>query len=220
MKVVGSSRTMWVIVFNVALSALVAASVLAASRPDESGPDIPLSIAVVGDDYSAGVQNRSVWPTLMAQRTGWSVANFAQPNAGFVADGQGGHAFTYQVDRAKGANTRVILIVGGLNDTGLSSPDPVGIGAIDAINKITLGGRRALVVGPTWFERPIPESVVDVAEAVRQVAEDAGVPYLDALEPPLLTRAQMQPDLSGPTDAGQSVLADRITEWVRSEVAR
>ena len=34
MKVVGSSRTMWVIVFNVALSALVAASVaLHARRP-------------------------------------------------------------------------------------------------------------------------------------------------------------------------------------------
>ncbi len=112
MKFVGRPRTMWVIVFNVALTTLVAASVLAATRADESGPHIPLSIAVVGDQYSAGVQNRSVWPTLMAQRTGWSVSNFAQPNAGYVADGQGGHAFTYQVDRAQGADTRVILIVG------------------------------------------------------------------------------------------------------------
>ncbi len=94
------------------------------------------------------------------------------------------------------------------------------IGAIDAINKITLGGRRALIVGPTWFEQPIPEPIDDVADAVRQVAEDAGVPYLDALDPPLLTRTQMQPDLSGPTDAGQSVLADRIAEWVRSEVSK
>ena len=60
----------------------------------------------------------------MAQRTGWSVANFALPDAGFVADGQGGHAFTYQVDRAQGANPRIIVIVGGIADTGFPDTRP------------------------------------------------------------------------------------------------
>ena len=157
----------------------------------------PLSIAVVGDDYTAGVQNRVVWPTLMAQRTGWSVANFALPDAGFVADGQGGHAFTYQVDRAQAADPRIIVIVGGIADAGLADAGPISVGAIDAINKIKLGGQQALVVGPTWYETPVPESVVRVSDAVRKVAEEAGVPYLDALDPPWLTRDQMRPDLSG-----------------------
>jgi len=64
-------------------------------------PRGPLTIAVVGDQNTAGVKNRVVWPTLMAGRTGWSVSNFAQPEAGFAADGTGGQAFTYQVDRAQ-----------------------------------------------------------------------------------------------------------------------
>jgi hypothetical protein len=155
----------------------------------------------------------------LAQRTGWPVSNVALPDAGFVADGRGGHAFTYQVDRAQAAHPRVIVIVGGLADDGLADMGPVSVGAIDAINKIKLGGQRALVVGPTWYESPVPEPVVRVSDAVRKVADEAGVPYLDALDPPWLTRDQMQPDLSGPTDQGQSVIADKIAAWLRIEVA-
>ncbi len=129
----------------------------------------------------------------MAQRNGWSVDNFALPDAGFVADGKGGHAFTYQVDRAQAANPRIILIVGGIADTGLADAGPISVGAVDAINKIVLGGQQALVVGPTWYETPVPESVVRVSDAVRKEAENAGVPYLDAVDPPLLTRIRCVP---------------------------
>ena len=62
------------------------------------------------------------------------------------------------------------------------------MGAIDAINKIKLGGQRALVIGPTWYETPVPASVTSVSDEIRKVAEDAGVPFLDALDPPWLTR--------------------------------
>ena len=65
--------------------------------PASSAP----SIAVVGDSIAAGSMNRVVWPTLLAQRSGWSVSNSAQPGAGFVADGRGGQAYTFQVDRAQ-----------------------------------------------------------------------------------------------------------------------
>ena len=193
---------------------------IAVVERDDKDASQPLRIAVVGDDYAAGVQNRVVWPTLMAQRNGWSVDNFALPDAGFAADGKGGHAFTYQVDRAQAANPRIILIVGGIADTGLADAGPISVGAVDAINKIVLGGQQALVVGPTWYETPVPESVVRVSDAVRKEAENAGVPYLDALDPPLLTEDEMRPDLSGPNDDGQSVLADKIGAWIRAEVAR
>ena len=174
---------------------------------------------MVGDSYAAGSNNRVVWPTLLAQRTGWSVANFALPGAGYVADGQGGHAFTYQVDRAQGSHPQVVLIVGGIADTGLADNEPVKVGAIDAINKIKLGAEEALVVGPTWYMTPVPVSVRRLSDAIQKTAADARVPYLDALDPPWLTRALMQPDLSGPTDEGQSVIADKIAAWLRVEVA-
>lgn len=213
-------RTVFTLIIAVVLiGELVSASALAAPAVRTAPQPSPLSIAVVGDSYTAGIQNRVVWPTLLAHRTGWRVANFALPNTGFVADGLGGQAFTYQVDRAQGLDPQIIMIVGGLADDGSADMGPVSVGAIDAINKIKLGGQRALVVGPTWYETPVPESVMRVSEAVEKVAEGAGVPFLDALDPPFLTADQMRPDLSGPTDEGQSVIADKIAAWLRTEVA-
>jgi lysophospholipase L1-like esterase len=217
---VGARQRVFVVAVAAALIVeLVTASAFALTAHREAPRASPMSIAVIGDSYTAGIQNQVVWPTLLAQRTGWSVSNFALPNAGFVADGLGGHAFTYQVDRAQAANPRVILIVGGLADDELPDTEPVTVAAIDVINKIKVGGQRALVVGPTWYETPVPGSVKGVSNAIRNVAEKAEVPYLDALDPPWLTRDLMQPDLSGPTDDGQSVIADKIAAWLRTEVA-
>jgi GDSL-like Lipase/Acylhydrolase family len=215
-----SPRAAWRAVLAVLLvSQSVVATVLATTRADRPAP-WPISVAVVGDSLTAGGLNRVVWPTLLAQRTGWSVANFALPDAGFVADGRGGHAFTYQVDRAQAMHPRVVLFMTGDADNGLPEMDAVRIGALDAINKVITGGERALVVGPTWYQSPVPEQVRRVSAAVSQAATEAGVPFLDALDPPWLTPELMHPDASGPTDAGQSVIADRVAAWLRTEVPR
>jgi len=219
--VIGNRRTLAVGLLAVLLAAeLVVGSVVARAIAGANSQPGPLSVAVVGDQYTAGIQNRLVWPTLMAQRTGWSVSNFALPDAGFVADGQGGHGFTYQVDRAQGARPRVVVIVGGVADTRYPDTGQIGAGAFNAINKIKIGGERAMVVGPTWFETPVPNKLERVSDAIRKVAEEEGVPYLDALNPPWLTRDQMRADLEGPNDQGQSVIADKVAAWLRSEVAR
>lgn len=199
---------------------LVVASVMTLSAAGAPERGVPVSVAVVGDSYTAGVQNRTVWPTLLSQRTGWPVANFALPATGFVADGRGGHAFTYQVDRALAAHPSVILIVGGLADTGNADTGRVTMGAIDAINKIKLSGRQALIIGPTWYEQPVPGAVVRISRAVQEAARDADTPFLDALEPPWLTPRKMLPDLSGPNDDGQSVIADKIAAWLTTRLRR
>jgi hypothetical protein len=198
---------------------LLTASAFALTKVwNEPKPSWRLTIAVVGDAYAAGSNNRVVWPTLLAQRTGWSVANFALPGAGFAADGRGGQAFTFQVDRAQRADPQIILMVAGVADQAFAGSGDVGQGAVDAINKIKLSGLRALVIGPTWYETPVPPEVASVSDEVRKVADDVGVPFLDALNPPWLTTDQMQPDLSGPTDEGQSVIADKVAAWLRTEV--
>ncbi|SDE15661.1 GDSL-like Lipase/Acylhydrolase family protein [Rhodococcus tukisamuensis] len=202
------------------VAALATASAIARRSNEEAAPPRSLRIAVVGDDYTAGRQNRVVWPTLLAQRTGWSVSNFALPGAGYLADGAGGYAFTYQVDRARGADPDFILVVGGLKDTGFPEVAPINAGAIAAIHKIVLGGERPLLIGPTWYETPVPEAVSRVSDAVQSAAKSTGVPYLDALDPPWLSPRLMQADLAYPTDEGQSLLADRVAAWVRTEVVR
>lgn len=202
------------------IGALITASAFAVSRArNEPNTSWRLSIAVVGDAYTAGLNNRVVWPTLLAQRTGWSVANFALPGAGFAADGQGGQAFSYQVDRAQGMNPQLILLVAGVADLGYAGSGEVSQGVADAINRIKLSGVRALIVGPMWYQAPAPPEVTTVSNDIHKAADDAGVPFLNAVDPPWLTPDQMQPDFSGPTDEGQSVIADKVAAWLRTEVA-
>ena len=76
------------------------------------------------------------------------------------------------------------------------------------------------MVEPIWYETPVPDSVWRVNDAVQNVAEGSGIPYFNAVDPPLLTRDLMKSDLSGPSDAGQSVIADKIAAWLRTQVAR
>jgi lysophospholipase L1-like esterase len=192
----------------------------AITGPPASQPHAPLSIAVIGDQNTAGLNNRVVWPTLMAERTGWPVSNYALPEAGFAADGTGAQSFSYQVDRAQAGHPQMILLVAGTADASVQEIEAVRVGAVDSINKVIRGGERAAVVGPIWYETPVPDSVWRVNDAVQKVAETAGVPYFNAVDPPLLTRDLMQSDLGGPSDKGQSVIADKIAAWLRTQVVR
>jgi hypothetical protein len=207
------------------ISAVLAAAVTAAAfllnrpQPDRSGVDI----AVVGDSFTAGRLNRVVWPTLMAERTGWSVANFALPGTGFANDGLGGQAFTWQVDRALAARPKTVLIVGGNEDGRYAGTGKIGQTAVDGFNKAIRAGTQVLVVGPTWYESPVPPTVASVSDEVRKVAESSRVPFLNALDMPAmnvpawLSPAQMLPDRSGPNDDGQSVIADKVAAWLRTQ---
>lgn len=203
---------------GVLLGAALTAAAFVLFRPAGKDKDEALTIAVVGDVFTAGRLNRVVWPTMVAQRTGWSVANFALPGSGYANDGLGGYAFTYQVDRALAARPHTVVLFGGFEDGNNVGTGNIGEGALNAIGKVILAGRQALVIGPTWFENPVPPTIVETAKEIRRAAEQSGVPFLDALDPPWLAPNLMLPDRSGPTDLGQSVIADKMAAWLRTEV--
>jgi hypothetical protein len=77
-----------------------------------------------------------------------------------------------------------------------------------------------IIIGPTWYSTPIPAEVSTVAGIVREATESAAVPFVDALSPPWLTPELMRQDKTGPTDEGQSVLADRVAAAIRTELDR
>lgn len=210
-----TNRVFIIAVVSATLAGSVTVAVCIATRP-ESRPSA-VDIAVVGDSYTAGRLNRAVWPTLLAQRTGWSVANFALPGTGFAADGAGGQAFTWQVDRALAARPHTVLIVGGYDDGGFVGTGNIGQTAVDGINKVIRAGKQVLVVGPTWFEVPIPPTVAAVSDEIRKATEQSQTPFLNALNPPWLAPEQMLPDRSGPNDDGQSVIADKLAAWLRAQ---
>lgn len=197
------------------LCGTVTVAVFSSRGAVDAVPASPVTIAAIGDSYTAGRNNQVVWPTLLAQRTGWAVANFALPDSGFAADGQGGHAFSYQVLRAQQVRPRAIVIMSGVTDAGYAFTGAVKAGTVDAVGKSILTGAQVLVVGPTWYELPVPAAVKAVADEIRAAAEEAGVPFLDALNPPWLAVDDMQSDLGGVTDEGQSVIADKVAAWLR-----
>lgn len=218
--VIGRWRAAFAVIFAATLVGGVVA-VVASWRSTAPGPlrSWPLTIAVVGDSVSAGSGNQVVWPTLLAQRTGWSVANFALPDAGFVGDGPGGASFSHQIDRAEGVHPQVVLIVsGGVADANYTWTGALAEGVADALNKVKRNGQRALVIGPTWYEPNVPVAVRKVSDQIQSAAQKAGVPFLDALDPPWLTGELMQANLHGPSDEGQSVIADKVSAWLRTEV--
>lgn len=202
------------------VAALVGAGITVAAMVLFQKPATPASvtIAVVGDSYAAGRLNRVVWPTLLAQRTGWSVSNFALPGSGFAADGPGGYAFTWQVDRALAANPHTVLIAGGVDDGGFSGTGNITQGAVDAINKVIRAGKQVLVMGPIWWGLPVPPTVTGISDEIQKATEQADVPFLNTLDPPWLGPDQMLADKSGPNDDGQSMIADKVAAWVRTEV--
>lgn len=213
-------RGILVVAFTAVLAGgLVAAVLTWRTMSDERPHSRPLTIAVVGDSLTAGSNNQVVWPTLLAQRTGWSVANFALPASGFAADGRGGYSYPHQVDRALAMHPQVVLFLGGVDDGSYAFTGAIGTAVTDAVNKVKNAGPRALVVGPTWYSTSVPKAVTTVSDEIRQASDKAGVPFLDALDPPWLTIDQMQPNLGGPNDNGQSVIADKIAAWLRTQVA-
>ena len=154
----------------------------------------------------------------MAERTGWSVANFALPDAGFVADGRAGTPSPTRWIARKAAHPRVILIVGGTRrhrtaDTGRGHASAPSTRS----TRSSVGGQQALVVGPTWYETPVPECGRRACRtSVRKAAEETGVPLPRC---PRSAVADQGSDAGRPKrteDEGQSALADRIAAWLRS----
>lgn len=202
-------------------AAVIAAAVTVVVMTGASQPTAPapagVAIAVVGDGYTCGRGSRVVWPTLLAQRTGRSVANFALPRAGFATDGDGGWSFSDQVERALQSRPDTVLFVGGLDDGAVSGTGNIGQGADEAFGKAIRNGVRILVVGPTWYQNPVPAEVSAASAEISEAAARAHAPFLDAVNPPWLTTDVMNVPRTAPTDEGQSLIADKIAAWLQTE---
>ena len=53
---------------------------------------------------------------------------------------------------------------------------------------------------------------------IKKAADQTQVPFLNGMDPPWMGPGQMLADKSGPNDDGQSVIADHIAAWLRTEV--
>ena len=205
----------------IALVATVTLAVAALLRDDTpvltAETDTALRVSVIGDSYSSGLAGSLVWPTLVEEAAGWDIDNESNYNAGYVnTDGSG--TFAEQIDRAVAGAPDVVLVVGGINDIG-RPPELITQRAIDTLGALARAAPAAkiFVIGPIWHDLPAPEALTTIDDSVRSAAQMLRLSYSSVLnEDWLVPDGLIQDDAIHPTDAGQRVLAERITALLRS----
>lgn len=213
-----AAATTLLVVALLAVTGLVAYILIADNDETTPAPKETLRVAIIGDSYSAGLKNTIVWPTLMAESTGASVSNVSLPASGYLADAGGLGPFAAQSEKALASKPDVIVVFGGLFDIGRPL-DLIGQAVSDLVANLARSAPNAkiIVVGPLWHEIPAPEAVRQIDETVGTAVRNLKLPYLSVVDEPWLAKPGLfRNDDSQPTDTGQRVLANSLTDALRA----
>ena len=195
------------------------------SSAPPTGSAAAVRILAVGDSYTGGSpeeeQVRGGWPTLLEERMpGLDVEVAATGDAGYVTTA----GEPTLLDLAAGTDLTdvdlVILFGSRFDAPGIA--DRVGAAAREAFAAIGEAAPEAtlLVIGPAWPGAAPPAGVRNNRDVIRAAAEATSASFVDPLSEEWLTGI---PDVVGAdeihlTDAGHTVLADRIQPIVQQAI--
>lgn len=173
-----------------------------------------------GDSYTEGSAmggyNDNGWPAITCQRVGCIYDLDAVGGSGFTARGPGGGPFPTRVDDVIVQQPDVVVVEGGHND---SDPDATADAAAEVLRRLQAGLPDAtmLMLGPIWQNGDPPPEQVEINQALREVADDAGVRFVSPIDRGWF--AGDKADLIGrdgvhPTNAGHRYLADLMAPIV------
>ena len=132
-------------------------------------------VAIIGDSYTAGdvlVDRTDAW----SYSIGGTLAGIG--STGFVSGGYcGDSAFTARIDAVVATKPDVLLIQGGLNDTG-SSVDDIAQ-AVKILLEASCTVPSVFIIGPV--DALAREGVPAVDSALSEAATRAGVKYISAI---------------------------------------
>lgn len=140
----------------------------------------PLRITVIGDSYAAGdtlADRTDAWVDDFAAEADATVTVLAEGGTGFTNPGFcGDNTFGSRVDRIAATKPDLVIIEGGLNDTGASAEDEQ-----TAVHSVLrgLGAFDVVVVGPVAVPAVTGEAKVDAS--LEKAAGSAKVRYVSAL---------------------------------------
>ncbi|WP_170215058.1 SGNH/GDSL hydrolase family protein [Mycolicibacterium phocaicum] len=180
------------------------------------------AVAVIGDSYTQGSSQGGVgeysWPEVawrLMREQGVRVAPeiSAVGGTGYLHKGLTQAAFSDLIKEAVRPDDKVVVIFGGMNDTG-EPINEVSIAVRQAFELVHERAPRArlVVIGPVWPGRNPERAVLAVRDVIRAHALNAGAVFVDPIQEGWFTN---RPDLIGadhihPTDAGAVYLAERI----------
>lgn len=186
------------------------------------------NVVVLGDSYAGGSSMDSGptyrWPALLAGRDGFTVHVLAVGGSGFTVDGP--HKPDTSIPDQATKVTRdgvpdVVVIMAARNDIHQSAVPKVGPAVTDAMATIhrLAPNAHVLVVGPVWAGETTPHLYRVFATLEWRATKAAGGRYIDGATQPGPWFAG-HPDMIGadhihPTDAGHSLMADKINPALR-----
>lgn len=225
--------------FVVNLALLVGLLVDVVAHPAHARPYAPLTldgrlthIAVVGDSYTTGTDEGGLgpnswtaltWQTLTKRGLQIDADVAAEGRAGYFVPGDHGSVFEDLTVRSVKSDDVLVVFFGSRNDQG-TDPGLLAGRARDTftIARILSPSARFLVIGPPWPTADVPESVLQIRDALNSEARAAGAAFVDPIGAHWFVD---RPDLIGPdgvhpNDAGHRYLADKIAPLIRTQLFR
>jgi lysophospholipase L1-like esterase len=195
----------------------------ASTRPVATGTPV---VMFLGDSYTVGERGRPPEETYAAATSrllDWQPVLAGRGGTGFVAGRRIGQTFGTLFESQLGWRPAPALLVvsGGHNDHHFPPPQ-VAAAARDLLERAAKRwpSTRIVLVGPLWGNQSPPARALAVRDALRQVAGQAGVPFIDPIAERWITGDRrlgagnavryISPDGTHPTPEGHRYLAARL----------
>lgn len=198
---------------------------LAGAQQPSVAPDVK-RVAVIGDSYTSGAGAKP-WPGLVWQRLaaeGIKIDSHVagEGGSGYVTPGKKGTTFTQRVASTVAPDDQLVVFFGTRNDRG-TDPAVLASAVHEALQQTMQRAPRArlLVIGPVWPTAPAPPEIEKVRDVVCEQARRSGATFVDPLDQGWLAGRPdlIQADGVHPNDAGQQVLADKISSVIKDQLA-
>ncbi|WP_067489525.1 SGNH/GDSL hydrolase family protein [Actinomadura hibisca] len=201
----------------------------ASVRPASAAVEPPV-VMFLGDSYTVGergTQPENAYSAAVARLLGWQVIVGGRGGTGFVANG-GRQPFGVMFESQLGWRPPpdLLIVSGGHNDWVHPAPR-VGAAARELLARARQRWpkTRLALIGPIWGNEAPPPNAVAVRDALRGVAGELGVPFVDPIGEQWITgnRATGTGNATGfirsdgvhPTVEGHRYLAARLAEDLR-----
>ncbi len=162
-------------------------------------------ITVIGDSYSTGdtlADRAEAWVDDFAVEQNATLSVLAQGGTGYTNAGFcGDSTFSTRVSRVSATDPQLVIVEGGLNDTGATEGDERT--AAERVLR-SLRGYDVVVVGPV--DVPVLKGEASVDRALSGAARAEGAHYVSALDWPIA----LGPDKKHPSVDGHAEFAKRV----------
>ncbi|MFC5746854.1 SGNH/GDSL hydrolase family protein [Actinomadura rugatobispora] len=188
-------------------------------------------VMFLGDSYTVGERGsfpEYTYAAATARLLGWQPVLAGQGGTGFIAGSHVRRTFgtLYESQLGWRPAPDLLIVSGGHNDWSYP-PQEVGAAAHELLERAR--GRwpdsRIAVLGPIWGNQSPPQGALAVRDALRQVAQQLGMPFIDPIAEQWITgnRAHgtgnaarlIQRDGTHPNQEGHRYLATRLVESLK-----